>query len=389
MLDFNFYSPTKIYFGKDREKEIGKIIKSYGYKKILLVYGKSSIVKSGLYKTIIEKLEEEQIEYLILNGVEPNPKVDLVRKGVSLIKESKVDLILAVGGGSVIDTAKAISCGYYLDCDPWLLNSHEVEPTKALPIGVILTISAAGSELSNSCVISNPELGIKNGFNTDIIRPVFAVENPTLTYSVSQFQTACGVVDIIMHTLERYLTDTLNNYFQEEMALGLLRSVIKAGRIVKDKPDDYDARACLMLASSYSHNGLTGLGSKFYFTVHKLEHEISGTFDHVAHAAGLSVLYPAWAKAVYKYLPHKFASFARDVMNVIEEDDLKASYEGILCLEAFFKELKMPTRFSELNILEKDFLPMANRLTKNGKKKVIGFVELDKNLILEIFNNAK
>ncbi len=389
MLDFNFYSPTKVFFGIDKEKEVGNILLSYDIKKILLVYGKTSIIKSGLYDRVITSLKENGIEYLELSGIEANPKIDKVRLGVKLIKNNPVDLILAVGGGSVIDTAKAIACGYYIDDDPWKLSIHEITPTKALKIGTILTISAAGSELSNSCVISNPTLKIKNGFNSDIIRPLFSILNPKLTFTVSPFQTACGIVDIMMHTLERFLVDTYDNYFAEEIALGLLRSVIKAGRIVMKDPCNYDARATLMIASSFSHNGLTGLGSKFYFTVHKLEHEVSGTFDHIAHAAGLSILYPAWAKVVYHDLLYKFAKFARDVMNVKGEDDEKVAYEGIIELEKFFKELNMPTSFKELGVTSSSFEGMADRLTKGNNVKVVGFTPLDKSLILEIFDKAK
>lgn len=389
MLDFNFYSPTKIFFGEDKTKLIGSIINDYGYHNILIVIGKNSVKASGLLDLVINSLNEFDIKYHMLEGVEPNPKIDLVRSGTTLAKEEAIDFILAIGGGSVIDTAKAIACGYYLDCDPWKLSIHEVIPTKALKIGVILTISAAGSELSNSCVISNPEFKIKNGFDSDIIRPLFVIENPKLTYTVNKFQTGCGTVDIMMHTLERFLVETENDYFEEEIALGLLRSVIKAGKIVYHNPNDYNARATLMLASSFSHNGLTGLGTSFYFTVHKLEHELSGSFDHIAHGAGLSVLFIGWARAVYDKLPHKFARIGRDLFDIKEDDDIKASIKGIDKLEEYFKSLEMPTRLSELGVYETDFMMMANHLTKNDTTVIKGFVNLDKALILKIFNLVK
>ena len=300
MKNFNFISPTKIYFGKNREIEIGKIVKEFGYKKVLLHYGQSSIKKIGLYDKIVNSLREENIDFIELSGVEPNPKIELVRKGTTIVKDEKVDFILAVGGGSVIDSAKAISAGALVDFDPWLFNSHEKVCTNSIPVGVILTISAAGSELSNSCVITNGN--IKNGFNSDSIRPVFAIMNPELTYSVSKYQTACGIVDIMMHTLERFLVDYNHSDLVDDWALTLIKNVMKAGKIAIDNPNDYDARSTLMLASSFSHNGLTGLGNDFYFTVHKLEHQITGLYDHVAHGAGLSILFVPWAKVVYPYL---------------------------------------------------------------------------------------
>ena len=389
MNDFVFYSPTKVYFGKNKESEIGNIICEYKYQKVLLVYGQNSIKKIGLYDKVINSLKDHHIKYLELSNIEPNPKLSKVKEGIKLIKEEPVDLILAVGGGSVIDTAKAIACGVYLDEDPWCLNAHTVTPKCALPIGVILTISAAGSELSNSCVITNDNTKVKSGFNSDLIRPKFAVLNPELTFTVSKYQTACGVVDILMHTLERFLNDVSSQYFTDEVAIGIMRTVINCGKIAYENPYDYDARAALMLASSYSHNGLTGLGGNFYFTVHKLEHEISGTFDEVAHAAGLSVLYSGWALTVYEQLPHKFAMFARRVLDINISDDLECAKEGIIKLRDYFKSIKMPVTFKELNIFETDFLPMANRITKNDTITVPGFVKLDKKLVLSIFNKIK
>lgn len=389
MNDFVFYSPTKVYFGKEKEKTIGNIINEFKYKKVLLVYGQNSIKKTGLYDKVINSLNEFDINFIELSGIEPNPKLSKVKEGLALIKEEPVDLILAVGGGSVIDTAKAIACAYFIEEDPWCLNSHEVTPVKALPVGVILTISAAGSELSNSCVISHDETKVKSGFNSDLIRPVFAVLNPELTFTVSKYQTACGIVDILMHTLERFLNDVENQYFTDEVAIGVMKTVIECGKIAYDNPFDYDARAALMLASSYSHNGITGLGGNFYFTVHKLEHEISGTFDEVAHAAGLSVLYSGWALTVYDKLEGKFAKFARRVLGINNSNDLECAYEGIIKLREYFKSIGMPTTLKELNITESDFVPMANRITKNDTIKVLGFVKLDKKLVLSIFEKIK
>lgn len=390
MINFNFYSPTKIFFGKDRELEVGKIIKEYGFKRILLHYGKSSIKKIGLYNKVVKSLQDEQIEFVELGGVEPNPKLSLVKKGIEIVRNNDVEMILAVGGGSVIDSAKSIACGTFIDEDPWLISNHTIKPVKALPVGVILTISAAGSELSNSCVISHDELLIKNGFNSDLIRPLFSIMNPELTYTVSKYQTGCGIVDIMMHTLERYLVDVGRNEFALNMSEGLLKAVINAGKVVINDPYNYEARATLMIASSFSHNGLTGMGSIMYFTVHKLEHQISGLFDEVAHGAGLSVLFPAWAKYVYKdFIPY-FSRLAYEVMDIDRSiDENCAALLGIEKIEAYFKSIDMPTTLNELGIDFSKIEEMADRITKSGTITVPGIKELNKKDVIEIFNIAK
>lgn len=388
MKNFNFISPTKIYFGKNREIEIGKIVKEFGYKKVLLHYGQSSIKKIGLYDKIVNSLREENIDFIELSGVEPNPKIELVRKGTTIVKNEKVDFILAVGGGSVIDSAKAISAGALVDFDPWLFNSHEKVCTNSIPVGVILTISAAGSELSNSCVITNGN--IKNGFNSDSIRPVFAIMNPELTYSVSKYQTACGIVDIMMHTLERFLVDYNHSDLVDDWALTLIKNVMKAGKIAIDNPNDYDARSTLMLASSFSHNGLTGLGNDFYFTVHKLEHQITGLYDHVAHGAGLSILFVPWAKVVYPYLKDRFLRLSYEVLDVVPTNNVEEDIEfGLNKLKQYFIDICMPVSLSEVNVDDTNFELIANRITKNDTVKVVGFVELDKEKILKVLNLAK
>ena len=388
-MNFTYYSPTKIYFGVNEEEKIGSIIKEYGFKKVLLHYGTGSIKKTGLYKKIIDSLDESRINYVELGGVEPNPDITLVRKGIDLCKKENVDFILAVGGGSVIDSAKSIASSVLVDIDPLDLTLHLREVTKALPIGVILTISAAGSELSNSCVISDRTTLLKNGFNSDLIRPLFVIENPRLTYTVSKYQTACGVVDILMHTLERYLTDVDCNTLADTFALGLMKDVIKAGKVVMVDPTNYEARSTLMLASSFSHNGLTGMGGKMYFTVHKLEHQLSGKYDTIAHGAGLAVLFPAWAKYVYKHLKTKFLNLAYEIWNI--DQRLPEDYAIELCIDKFknyFKFLEMPTTLSEFGF-DIDIERMANDITKNGTVKVPGFIELDKNDVIKIFEISK
>ena len=386
MNNFEFISPTKIIFGKDEENRIGEILKKEGYQKILLHYGQRSIFKIGLYDKVVKSLQDNNISYIELGGVEPNPKIDLVRKGVEIAKREKVELVLAVGGGSVIDSSKAIACGALTTDDPWCFNAHEKMPQTTLPVGVILTISAAGSELSNSCVITNPEIHVKKGFNSDLIRPKFVIMNPTLTFSVSPFQTACGIVDILMHTLERYFSDVDDLIFTDEIALGLIKSVIIAGKRVMKDPYDYNARASLMIASSFSHNGLTGLGSKLYFTVHKLEHIISGTYDRVAHGAGLSILFLAWARYTKEIFIDKWKKLGHNVFAIKSNTVVDQTIDAF---EQLFSELKMPIRLSEEKIFSDAFANLANIATANKTKSIIGVKELNYDDIMKIFILAK
>ncbi len=388
MINFEFISPTKIFFGENQDENVGKIIKSYGFKNILFHYGTSSIFKSGLYDKVVNSLKENKINFIPLGGVTPNPKISLVREGVKIVKENNIEFILAVGGGSVIDSAKAISHGAKVDFDPWKFFTQEEKSQSCLPVGVILTLSAAGSELSNSCVISNTDINVKNGFNTDLNRPLFAIMNPKLTYSVSKYQTACGIVDILMHTLERYFNDEQNTYFADEMAYGIIKSTIKAGLIAYENPEDYDARATLMIASSYSHNGLTGLGNKFYFTVHKLEHILSGLYDEVAHGAGLAILFPAWAKYTKDIFKQKWINLG-NTLNITSSSEEELIDNTILYFENLFKNINMPIRLEEVNVFEKDFDKFASCATKNNTVKVVGVKQLDKADVLNILKLAK
>lgn len=384
MNNFEFISPTKIYFGKEQENRIGEIIRKYGFKKVLFHYGQSSIKKTGLYDRIVNSLNANEVKFVELGGVEPNPKVSLVRIGVELAKKENVDFILAVGGGSVIDSAKLISCGAKVDFDPWLFSIHQEVAKENLPVGVVLTISAAGSELSSSCVISNSDNNIKNGFNTDLNRPLFAIMNPELTFTVSKYQTACGIVDIMMHTLERYFSDVEDLVFTDSISLALIRSVMEAGKRAINNPTDYNARAALMIASSYSHNGLTGLGTNVYFTVHKLEHILSGVHDEIAHGAGLSILFPGWAKYTSPLLKDKWIRFGREIFNIDLDEKEEMINKTISNLKDFFKSLGMPISLKEVNVTEEEFAKLASLATKNNSLRVIGVRELNYNDVLEI-----
>ena len=393
MEQFSFYTPTKVIFGKGVQSQVGAVIRSYGFTKILFHYGSGSIKKSGLYDQIVASLRENGIEFVELGGVQPNPKLSLSRKAAQLCIDEKVEMILAVGGGSVLDSSKSAAAGAANHCDPWEFSSGARVLEKSLPVGAVLTISAAGSEMSNSCVITNEEDWLKRGFNSDHNRPLFAIMNPELTYTVSKYQTACGVTDIMMHTLERYFCMNGDVALTDHLAEGLLRSVIEAGKVVMDKPDDYEARATLMWASSLSHNGLTGCGRNFMMRCHQIEHELSGMYDRVAHGAGLAVIFPAWAKYIYKNekaLP-RFCQFAQRVWGIEMdfEHPERTALAGIKACENFFKSLGMPVRLSELDVDDTKFDEMAEKCTFFGKRVLKDYIPLGKKEIIEIYNLAK
>ena len=392
MINFNFYTPTKIFFGKDTHRDTGKIIKSYGFKKILLHYGKESIKKSGLYDDIVKSLKENEIEFVELGGVKPNPELSLVLEGVKLAKENNVDMILAVGGGSVIDSSKSIGVGAKVDFSPFLFNLKEQTPKETIPVGTVLTIAAAGSEMSDSCVITDTETQLKRGFNFEGMRPLFSILNPELTYTLPPFQTACGIVDIMMHTLERYFSKTKENDLADRIAEGLLKAVIDAGKAAMKDPYDYEARATLMWASTLSHNGLTGAGKEVFFTCHQMAHEINGIYDTMAHGETLAIVFPAWAKYMIKYAPEKLAQFAVRVMGCDYnfENPEKTAYEGIERIEEYFKSLGMPVSLKETPQVDLKRLPeMAEKCTNFGKRKLNCFIPLGKEEIIDIYELMK
>ncbi len=371
MIDFNFEMKTELYFGKGKAQLSGEILHTKNAKKVLVIIGQSSVKKSGLLDIVLASLNKHQIEYLILEGVRPNPNLKIVYKGLEMARSFKPDFLLPIGGGSVIDTAKLISVGYYYSGDCFDFNRHLAKPTKGLPIGVVLTISAAGSEMSTSCVIQDDKTLNKAGFNSDFVRPVFAIEDPELTFSVNQDQTGYGIVDIIMHTLERYLSPSDNNEVADGLAEGLLRTIIKAGRLVMENPLDYQARATLMLASSLSHNGITSIGKKYSMPVHQLEHALSGVYPHVAHAAGLAVLFPAWAKEYLKYDIDKFDQLARNVLDSHLPDRLANAKKGMAIIEEYFKFLGMPKSYKDLKI-EKVDIELLVKMFSNDGTRIVG-----------------
>ena len=352
MQNFEYCVPTKVVFGRDTESRCGELVRECGGTHALVVYGGGSAVRSGLLGRCTDSLEAAGIPYELLGGVQPNPRLSRVREGIALAKETGADFLLAVGGGSVIDTAKAI--GYALanpEFDIWDLFMGKATAKACAPVGAVLTISAAGSETSNSCVITNEDGWLKKGVNYECSRPRFAIMNPALTCTLPPYQTASGGVDIMMHTMERYFSNTEHTELLDRMSEGLLKTVMANTKKALAEPNDYDARAELMWAGSLSHNGLTGCGHDGSdFASHRLEHEMGGMFD-VAHGAGLAAVWGSWARYVYQNCMPRFVRFARNVMGVEADlSDDTAALRGIELMEDFFRSIHMPTCFSELGI---------------------------------------
>lgn len=351
MFNFNFYTPTQVCFGKDTVKEVGALVKKYKGTKVLIHYGGGSAVKSGLIDKVKKSLKDIGIGYKELGGVVPNPHISKVYEGIELCKKENIDFILAVGGGSVIDSSKAIAYGLANEGDVWDLFEHTKTAKGCMPIGSILTIAAAGSEMSNSCVITKEDTAQKRAYDDDISRPKFAIMDPTLTMTLPDYQTACGCVDILMHTQERYFTNGGNMEITDSIAEALMRTVIKYAKVLKDNPKDYSARAEIMWAGSLAHNGLTGCGNDGGdFATHLIEHEMGGMFD-VAHGAGLAAVWSSWAKYVYKDCLPRFKQFALNVMGVKDEGrDEEIALKGIAAMEEFYHSINMPINMKELGI---------------------------------------
>ena len=374
MFNFEFYAPTRVVFGRGAEERAGKLLKELGVGRVLIHYGGGSAVKSGLLDRVSASLDEAGIAHTSLGGVVPNPRLSKVREGAALAREFGAELILAVGGGSVIDSSKAI--GYAVaepDHDVWEIYARQRVPKACLPVACVLTIAAAGSEMSNSSVITNEETGEKRGYRNNLCRVKLAMMNPELTLTLPPYQTAAGCTDILMHTLERYFTQGGNMELTDQIAEGLMRTVIKSALILRDDPSNYDARAEVMWASSLSHNDLTGLGANgMDFVSHGMEHELGGMFD-VTHGAGLSALWPSWARYVCKDCLPRFVKFARAVMGVEPgASDEETALAGIAALEDFFRSIHMPVTLKELGVepTEEQILAMAASCAKGagGKK---------------------
>ena len=373
MINFEFYSPTKVIFGKNTETQAGKEIKSRGGHKVLVHFGGDYLQKSGTLEHIHQGLTDCGLEYVDLGGVVPNPRLSLVKEGIRLCKEEKVDFLLPVGGGSPIDSAKGIAYGLANDFDLEDLLLGKVTTDKIAPLGCISTIAATGSETSNSMVITIEDGMLKRSYNHDCARPKFAIMNPELTYTLPAYQTASGAADIMMHTMERYFTNGGHMEITDGIAEALLRTVMKNALVLRDDPRNYDARAEVMWAGSLSHNGLTGCGIQASdFASHALEHEIGGVYD-VAHGAGLAAIWGSWARYVCDSCKDRFYRFAVNVMEVTPSDDIDTViHTGIEKLEAFFRSIHMPTPLKELGIAPSDAIlrEMAHNcaIASGGKK---------------------
>lgn len=353
MRSFEYFAPTKVIFGKDSHLQIGDILKKENCHKVLIHYGGKSAVASGLIDEVSVCLTDAGIDFVTLGGVVPNPRLSKVREGIELCKKENVDFILAVGGGSVIDSAKAIGYGVANPwTDVWNFYLKTEVPTACLPIGVIPTIAASGSEMSNSSVITNEDGWLKRGAaKCDLCRPKFALMNPKLTYSLPQYQTESGCVDILMHTMERYFVNIETMEITDSISESLMQTVIYNARILMREPDNYTARAEIMWAGSLSHNGLTGCGTGGGdWACHQLEHELGGLYD-VTHGAGLAAIWGSWARYVYDVNPERFAQFATNVFDIpCGLDFEKTALAGIEAMEDFFRSIKMPVSLHELGL---------------------------------------
>ncbi len=386
MNDFTFYSPTEFVFGKGVTDKVGQNLAARGFTSALVVYGKGSVVRNGTLDRVKNSLSAAGLKVCELGGVRPNPEVASVREGVKVARKAGIDVIVPVGGGSVIDCAKAIGVAYDYDGDPWDFSCKKAAITHTVPVACVLTIPAAGSEASNSCVISNDELGLKSGMGSEIIRPIAAFMDPELTFTLPPYQTAAGVTDMMAHIMERYFSGTGPVPVTDNIATGLLRAIMGAAKVVMEEPENYDARANIMWAGTLAHNGLAGIGRQNGprdgdWSSHGLEHELSAFDTGITHGAGLAVIMPAWMRYVYSEQPERFVAFAYNVFGIAPNADTPEAHDtaaraGIEALQDFFASLGMPRTLGEFGIREMDiekFMPglLANKGAEFGSFKVL------------------
>ena len=392
MKDFSFYTPTRVVFGRASEEQVGSLVSWYGGHRVLVHYGGGSAVRSGLVGKMLDLLHASGIATVELGGVVPNPLLSMVRRGIALCREQQVDFILAVGGGSVIDSAKAIAYGVPYDGDVWDFWAGKAVPQRALPVGCVLTIPAAGSEMSSSCVITHDELGLKRGVNSDLCRCRFAIMNPERTFTLPPYQTAAGAVDIMMHTMERYFCRYDDMALTDALAEGLLRTVKDSVVAVLRNPQDYVNRAQIMWAGSLAHNDLTECGYEKDFATHRLEHELS-TLYGVTHGAGLAALWGSWARHVLPGHESRFAQFAVNVMGVTARyGDLPGTaLRGIEAMEAFYRQLGMPTSIPELigrPATPDEIALMVERCSRGGTMQLGSIERIDASAMATIYRAA-
>lgn len=388
MDNFQFWSPTEFVFGRDTEDQAGKYVKKHGGTKVLIHYGGGSAVKSGLLDRVKNSLTASDIPYEVLGGVKPNPRDTLVYEGINICRKSGIDFILSVGGGSVIDSSKAIALGVPYDGDFWDFFAGVASPEKALPVATVLTIAAAGSEGSGDSVITREDGGLKRGFGSDLIRPKFSIMDPQLTCSLPPYQTACGATDIMAHVFERYFTNTTEVEVTDRLCEAVLLTMIKeTPRVIAD-PDNYQARANIMWAGTVAHNGIVGVGRTQDWNSHGIEHELSALYD-CAHGAGLAVIMPAWMEFVYKHNVMRFAQVAVRVWGcpMDYENPENTALEGILCFRHFLRSIGMPINFAELGAHEEDIPALVDKFGI-GSGKTGGFVPLSAEDVASIYRLA-
>ncbi|MEF9990864.1 MAG: iron-containing alcohol dehydrogenase [Romboutsia sp.] len=392
MLNFNYYNRTRIVFGKDTHREVGQLIDT-SVKKVLLHFGGESIKKNGVYEDVVNSLKESNIDYVELAGVKPNPRVSLVREGIELCRKEKVDFILAVGGGSVIDSAKAIAIGVDYEGDVWDFFDKGIEIKNALPVATILTIPAAGSESSTGTVVSNEEKQLKLSCGAEMLRPLFSIINPEIYFTLPKNQIANGISDMMSHIMERYFTNTTNTDLIDGLCESTLKSIMRNGLILIKDNKNYDAWAEIGLAGNIAHNGLLGLGREQDWASHNIEHELSAIYD-IAHGAGLSVITPAWMKYVYITNPSMFVQFAVNVMGV--EGNFRNQeaiiLEGIEKLKEFYVKMGLPITLDEISIDESKLEIMAKKATNfdgNNEIPIGGFKKLAWEDVFNIYKLAR
>ncbi len=389
MDNFIFQNPTKIIFGKNAENQVGKEVSKYS-KKVLLHYGGGTIKATGLYDRVVASLKEAGVSYVELSGVKPNPRLSLVQEGIKLCRDNEIDFILAIGGGSVIDSSKAISIGVPYSGDVWDFFLGKASIKKALPVGTILTIPAAGSESSTASVITNEDGFYKRGINSNLMYPKFSILNPELAFTLPKYQVACGSADIMAHLMERYFTNSENVELTDRLIEATMKTVINNVTTILEQADNYNSWAEIMWSGTVAHNNLLNTGRVGDWGSHDIEHELSGIYD-VAHGAGLAVVFPAWMKYVYKHDINRFAQFAVRVWNVENSFHCpeKTAIEGIKRLENFFKSLGLPVNLKGLSITDDRFEEMASKATKSDTSTVGNFIKLNKNDVYNILKLAQ
>ena len=393
MNDFTYFAPTKVVFGKGAEGQVGKLCKEQGATKVLVHFGGGSAKRSGLLDRVCAALEEEGLPYVTLGGVVPNPRLSLVYEGIELCRREGVDFLLAVGGGSVIDSCKAIGYGLANDFDVWELFDKKRAAAGCAPVGAVLTIAAAGSEMSDSTVITKDEGELKRGYNSNYCRCKFAVLNPELTYTLPEYQTACGVTDIMMHIMERYFVNVETMTVTDTMAEAVIRDVLRYGKAALEDPRDYRARAEIMWAGSLAHNGLLCAGGpNGDWASHQIEMELSGMFG-VAHGAGLAAIWGSWARYVMDQKPERFAQFAHRIFDLPQTGDPVADgLRGIEAMEDYFRSIRMPVNLRELGVgelTEEQIDELAEKCTYFGRRTIGQFKVLGKEDIKAIYRMAQ